>query len=219
MIKVLKDIYSDVGLGNNLGFKGGTALYFFHNLSRFSVDLDFDLLDNKKKDFVFKKVGDIVKKYGEVREERDKNFNLIWILSYKKGARQLKIQINKRGTNSAYEVKSFMGISVKIMVASDMFAHKLEALLTRKRLANRDIFDVWFMLEKYWDINWDILGLKNTSEKKKYLHSCISLLEKPIKDPLEGMGELLESESQKDWVRNKLIEETIFQLKLRQKYV
>jgi len=36
MLQILRDIYSDLELANNLGFKGGTALMFFYNLPRFS---------------------------------------------------------------------------------------------------------------------------------------------------------------------------------------
>jgi len=43
MIKILKDIYSNFELSSLLGFKGGTALYLFYELPRFSVDLDFNL--------------------------------------------------------------------------------------------------------------------------------------------------------------------------------
>ena len=50
LLKILKDIYSDTALGPVLGFKGGTAAYFFYDLPRFSVDLDFDLLDTGKKE-------------------------------------------------------------------------------------------------------------------------------------------------------------------------
>jgi len=45
LTQILTDIYSDRELARCLGFKGGTALMLFHNLPRFSVDLDFDLLD------------------------------------------------------------------------------------------------------------------------------------------------------------------------------
>ena len=44
IVKVLKEIYSDISLGPILGFKGGTLVYLLYNLPRFSVDLDFDLL-------------------------------------------------------------------------------------------------------------------------------------------------------------------------------
>src|SRR3989344_2201436 len=96
MINVLKDIYSDIEIASELGFKGGTALYFFYNLPRFSVDLDFDLLDESKKDIVFDRVTKIVSQYGELKQKRDKHYNLFWLLSYQKGLSQLKIEISKR---------------------------------------------------------------------------------------------------------------------------
>src|SRR3990172_10864567 len=79
MINVLKDIYSDIEISSLLGFKGGTALYFFYNLPRFSVDLDFDLLDESKKDIVFEHVLKIVEKYGELRVKKEKHFTLFWL--------------------------------------------------------------------------------------------------------------------------------------------
>lgn len=44
LTKILKDIFSDFELSSILGLKGGTALYYFYSLPRFSVDLDFNLL-------------------------------------------------------------------------------------------------------------------------------------------------------------------------------
>jgi predicted nucleotidyltransferase component of viral defense system len=49
LFQILKDVYSDIELANCLGFKGGTALMFFYDLPRFSVDLDFNLLDTSVK--------------------------------------------------------------------------------------------------------------------------------------------------------------------------
>ena len=55
-LSVLRAIYSDPDLRSVLGFKGGTAALLFYNLPRFSVDLDFDLLDPNKKEVVFEKI-------------------------------------------------------------------------------------------------------------------------------------------------------------------
>ena len=53
MGQILKDIYTDTLISSLLGFKGGTCAYFFYELDRFSVDLDFDLIqvskENKEK--------------------------------------------------------------------------------------------------------------------------------------------------------------------------
>src|SRR3989344_7431570 len=92
LIQILKRIYSHPLLGPNLGFKGGTAAMLFYGLPRFSVDLDFDLLDPNKKEVVFQRLKEIVPKYGTLIESSDKHYTLLFILSYKKGERSLKVE-------------------------------------------------------------------------------------------------------------------------------
>jgi predicted nucleotidyltransferase component of viral defense system len=60
LFQILKDIYDDLELANCLGFKGGSALLFFYDLPRFSVDLDFNLLDIRKENIVYEKVRKII---------------------------------------------------------------------------------------------------------------------------------------------------------------
>jgi predicted nucleotidyltransferase component of viral defense system len=198
-----------------LGFKGGTAAYLFYKLSRASLDLDFDLLNDTKKDYVFEKVEEIVKQYGQIKEGRKKRFSLFFVLSYENGAPNIKIEINLREFGSRYEVKSYLGISMKVMVPGDMLANKLVAMYERMGKANRDIFDVWFFLQRDWPINNEIVEKRTGMPLKKFLTECINALEK-LRDKgiLAGMGELLETK-QKDWVKTNLRSETIFQLKLR----
>lgn len=213
MVNILKEIYSDIEIASILGFKGGTALYFFYNLPRFSVDLDFDLLDESKKDIVFNKITRIIEKYGELRQKKDKHYNLFWLLSYKKGLNQLKVEVSKRTTENKYEVKNFFGIPVLIMKKEDMFANKLTALLDRKNLANRDIYDIWFMLNEKWDLNDKLLEFRTNIKIIPYLKKCLKLLENnPHDDILSGIGDLIDNKT-KDWVKNNLIKDTIFLLK------
>lgn len=215
MTKIIRAIYSDISIAGVLGFKGGTALYLLHNLSRFSVDLDFDLLDESKKDLVFKTITKIVSKFGELRDNREKHFNLFWLLSYEKGQTQLKVEISKRSFGSSYEVKNYFGLPVLIMKKEDMFANKLAALLNRKSLANRDIFDIWFMLNNNWDVNEKLLELRTGTKARVYLKKCLDLLEKnPPTKILDNMGDLLDNKT-KDWVRKNLIKDTIFLLKVK----
>ena len=217
MTKIVKAIYSDISVGSLLGFKGGTALYLFYNLPRFSVDLDFDLLDDTKKDLVFHKVGEIVRRFGELRDEREKYFNFFWLISYEKGQKQIKVEISKRNFDSSYEVKNYLGLPALIMKKEDMFAHKLSALLERKVLANRDIFDIWFMLDRNWDVNWNIIESRFKISPIKYLERCVAFLEKDSPERiLAGLGELLDNKT-KAWVKEHLLADTIFLLKVRLK--
>lgn len=213
MFRILKDIYSDVTIGPFLGFKDGTAALIFYNLSRFSVDLDFDLLNDDKKDFVFEKIEQIAKKYGVVKDMAKKRFNLICVLSYQNGSKQIKIEINHRGSVSKFALKSYLGVSMPVMVQEDMFANKLLAMHERIGKTSRDIYDVWFFLENNWPVNAKIIEVRTGLPLMKFLEKCVDQLEKMTsRNILNGLGELLTG-PQKDWARAKLRTETIFLLK------
>jgi len=218
LIKILKDIYTDSTIGPLLGFKGGTAVYLFYNLNRFSVDLDFDLLDAEKADYVFEQIKKILENYGAIKEAEKKRFNLFYVLAYDEkvpGAQNIKVEINRREFGSKYEVKSYLGISMKIMVQEDMFAHKLCAMYERIGKTNRDIFDVWYFLQNEWPVNKKIIEERTKMNFNGFLQKCIDSLEKMTdQNILSGMGELLDAK-QKDWVKAKLRTETIFLLKLK----
>jgi len=222
-LQILKEIYSDTTLAPHLGFKGGTAALMFYGLDRRSVDLDFDLLisneaggldENKEKE-VFEKILKIAQGYGEIRESRIKRFNLIIILSYDPKAQNIKIEVNRRKFGSRYELKTLLGISMLVMDREDMFANKLMAMYERIGKTSRDVFDVYFFAKNNWPINKEIVEKRAELSLKKVLEKCIALLEKMNnRNILVGLGEFL-SESQKDWVRARLREETIFLLKAR----
>ena len=106
MVQILKDIYSDIELASHLGFKGGTALMFFYELPRFSVDLDFDLLDIAKEKMVYEKVRKILLKYGKIFDETMKFYGPIIVLDYGAGERKLKIEISNRQWDNRYEIKN-----------------------------------------------------------------------------------------------------------------
>ena len=214
MVKILKEIYSDISLGPILGFKGGTLVYLLYNLPRFSVDLDFDLLKEGKENFVLEKVGKILEKFGTLREKRSKRYTLFFLLSYGLGERQLKVEISKRSSGSKFELKNYLGIPILAMEKKDIFANKLATLLERREVANRDIFDIWFFAKEGWPINYKLVEERTDLSFEKYIKKCIATLEKTSdKYILTGMGELLDNKL-KIWAKDNLKKETIFQLKL-----
>lgn len=214
MLQILKDIYSDTSISPFLGFKGGTAAHMFYGLDRFSVDLDFDLLGEDKKDYIFEKVEQIVKGYGKIKESRKKKFNLFFLISYEEKAQNIKVEINCRSFGSRYEIKTYLGISMLVMIRDDMFAHKLMAMFERLGRTNRDIYDIWFFLKNNWPTNKAIIEQRAGMPFAGFLQKCISFLEKADKrNILAGMGELLNAK-QKTWAKAKLLTETIFLLKL-----
>ena len=217
LIHILKDIYTDTEISPLLGFKGGTAAYLFYNLSRFSVDLDFDLLAPGKEDLVFEGIKNILEKYGTLKEARKKRYSLFYLLDYKnkmQNAYNIKVEINKRDFGSKYEIKSYLGIPMKVMVPEDMVTHKLVTMLERIGKTNRDIFDVWFFLKNNWPINEEIIQKRTGFTTRQFFKECIDQLDKMSnRGILSGIGELLD-EKQKRWAKEKLRSETIFLLRL-----
>lgn len=196
-LNVLRAIYSDPQLRTVLGFKGGTAAMLFYELPRFSVDLDFDLLDPDKKEIVFTGVKSILEKYGVLSEAC------------------LKIEISKRPSRSAFEPKNYLGIPMLVMKQESANACKLAALLTRREFASRDMFDLEFFLRNNWPVDEDIVKEKTGLSLQDAFQKAINLVELISKDQLlRGLGELLENNKQKAWVKDKLKDELLFQLRL-----
>lgn len=217
MVNILKDIYSDISISSLLGFKGGTAVYLFYDLPRFSVDLDFDLLEDSEenRDAVFQKVRAILLKYGEIKDEQKKFFTVFFSLSYAAGEHQVKVEINTRGTGASYEMKSYLGIPVLVATQASLFAGKLVALTQRKEFASRDLYDTHFFLKNLWDIDTNVLNAYHIPSLKEYLEKCASFVEDiPDNTLLAGLGELID-EKEKLFVKTKLKGDVIFQLKLR----
>jgi len=215
LLQILKDIYTDIQIAPILGFKGGTACFFFYELSRFSLDLDFDLLDAKKAGAVFNKVGNILLHYGDIRDKMIKRNTLFYLLSYQKGVNNIKVEISRRNFGSRYEIKNYLGISMLVMKREDMFANKLVALSERKQLAHRDLYDLWFFLKNRWEINQEIVKKRTNMRLKEYLGVVIELVESvDNKRILHGLGELLDEE-RKAFMKKTFKQELLFLLKLR----
>ena len=218
LVQILKDIYSDLGLSACLGFKGGTALMLFHDLPRFSVDLDFNLLFPGKEEEINEKVREILTRYGTIFDEASKYHGLLVVLNYGVGERKLKIEISNRQFDDHYELRDFLGITVRVMVMPDMFAHKLCALLDRKLMAGRDLFDCWFFMSRRTPLNKEIVESRMKIPMSDYLQLCLDRLE-GLSDRglLQGMGELMDEEM-KTFVRTKLRTETIGLMKLYREF-
>ncbi|MBU3979460.1 nucleotidyl transferase AbiEii/AbiGii toxin family protein [Patescibacteria group bacterium] len=210
---ILKDIYTTTDLEARLALKGGTCLYMFYGLDRFSVDLDFNLL---AEDFDDQLVINILTKYLIINDRMNKYFTWFWLGSYEKGKQQVKIEISKREYPDKYINKDFYGLTIPTMSPGHMFAHKLCAITDRKKLQNRDLYDAHFMFVKQFDIEEEIIKLRIGKTMKEYFSFLIEFIEKNVNpnNILDGLGELVK-ENQKDRIRDTLKKDIIFDLKSR----
>jgi hypothetical protein len=104
--------------------------------------------DSAITNITYQKMRNIILKYGKIHDEAQKFFGDLLSLDYGNGERNLKIDISHRHEDyDKYEIKNFLGVGVRTMNISDMFAHNLIALLGRGELVNRDIFDCWYFMK------------------------------------------------------------------------
>jgi len=191
---------------------------FITSRDNFSIDLDFNLLDIDKEKIVYEKVRKVLLKYGKIFDEAMKFYGPIIVLDYGIGERKLKIEISNRQWDNHYEIKNLLGINMKVMVAPDMFAHKLCALLDRTEITNRDIFDSWFFMQNHTPVNKSVVEGRMKMPLDEYIKKCIDSLEATSdKGMLNGLGELMD-EDMKKFVRTKLRTETISLLRFYKEF-
>lgn len=220
MGRILRDLYADPSVASILGFKGGTCALFFYDLPRFSVDLDFDLLnpeDEASQRLVFERVRIILEKYGQVKDSQIKRFTVFLLLSYGDTDHNVKVEINVRpllpDIRSHYEIREYLGISMLVGKQGYLFASKLSALTQRTETAMRDIYDVWYFASQSWDIDHGVVLARTGKTTKEYLKDCVATIEAVGDNQiLQGLGELV-GEKEKNWIRNHLRDETVFLLK------
>ncbi|MDD2870750.1 MAG: nucleotidyl transferase AbiEii/AbiGii toxin family protein [Candidatus Gracilibacteria bacterium] len=213
LMSILLDISKNDLLKSTLVFKGGTALFLLYNLDRFSTDLDFDLVGDLNKEIILDEVIIILKKYGEIKDNYIKRNTIFSVLSYSDIDHNIKIEISTRGVSGKYGFKNFMGIQLQILDIDYICSNKFIALTARDKLANRDIYDIHFILKNNMQINKEYIEIKTGITFKDYINKMIQFLEKlgSKHNILDGLGTTLD-EKQKIFIKNNLVQETIFLL-------
>ena len=213
MMQVLLAIFRHPQLSTLLAFKGGTSLMMFHNLTRFSTDLDFNLLDASKTEYVYNELHNILLKFGTIDDEAMKFYGPLLVLNYGKGERMLKVEVSNREYPNHYEIRSLLGTDIRVMTLSDMFAHKLCAL--GERVTPRDIYDVWFFLQNRTEINAEIVQIRTGMSVGDYALQCAEKVRSYSSRVLmQGLGEVLLDNQSKNFAREQLIPETSSALEL-----
>jgi predicted nucleotidyltransferase component of viral defense system len=224
MLKILEEISTDSLLVNNLGFKGGTACYFLYGLDRFSVDLDFDLLDKDKEGVARERLLKLLSGYGSVKTKTSIK------LKYSGEYQALKIDLSTRYENNTlntYVVKDVVsGLSLKVLKKEDIFAHKLIAVINRsssiansdKFIANRDLYDIYFFFKQGWRFNEKIIEKQSGKKVEEYLQDVRDFIEKNTKNlnVVERLGELVDDDKRL-WLKENLKTEVLKQLAMEMK--
>jgi hypothetical protein len=174
--------------------------------------LDFDILQDYSsdlKDKIIKNLEPILKTFWEITDFAVKTNTILYEIRYKNDERRLKIEISIRWKSWEFVRKSFLWESIYIMWEVDLFSNKLIALLNRKWITNRDIFDVWFFLSKWVWINEKIIKDFTWKDLKDYLLEVKIFMENyNFNKVLYWLWEMLD-DKQKSFVKTKMRDEIL----------
>ena len=150
-LETLNALNSERLLGN-LIFGGGTMLRLCFGLNRFSVDLDFWVVNKIDRKETFRKIKECLSRSYTVKDAAEKFYTLLFEIKSPNYPRNLKVEIRKEPkkitteTSIAYSSNSNHQVFLRIVSLPDMMRSKIEAFLSRGEI--RDAFDLEFLVKK-----------------------------------------------------------------------
>ncbi len=170
-----------------LTFGGGTMLRLCHGLDRYSVDLDFWLVDPLRAETLFAELKTHLARFYTLRDTASKHYSLLFELGSPSYPRSLKIEIRKDPGRPdtepaiAYSPHSNRQVLLRAMTLNQMMILKTRALLDRAEI--RDAYDMEFMVKRGIplpagvDVPERLLQRINSFSKTDYSSKLGSLLE------------------------------------------
>ena len=168
---------------NELVFKGGTALFFFSGLRRFSEDLDFTMiksLDKGKIINIIKKDFSLLGIINSIDKIEENYISLSFRIAvqgplFNKEIEKcyVRVEISKRENVKFIQIKELNTLypdipsfSLNVMDEREIVAEKIRALMARNYA--RDLYDLFFLLNKKVPIKIELVNEKLSYYKKKF---------------------------------------------------
>ncbi len=217
--RLLMEIVDQPLLAQTLAFKGGTCAAMLGYLDRFSVDLDFDVINDADEAELRKLFRQVFDRSG-FRVTLEFENVLLFQLRYpsspgkrsalKVGASSIRIAANQ------YEVQYFPEIDrlINSQTIETMFANKLVAVSDRyaqhQTIAGRDIYDIHHFFVQGYGYHGAVIRERTGLEPRQYFGELIAFIQKHVTQTIinEDLNSLLPSK-QFQQVRKILIPETL----------
>ena len=204
LLRLLRLILSNNLLSNNLMFKGGTYASLRGVLDRFSIDLDFDLPDDKFKSEIRDSLYEIFNNLDLVIKDESKN-HLQFFLKYdtpKVQRNTIKLEINDKPSKfNEYESVSLLELNMYCRghTLDTMFANKLIAAKSRfdktGKISGRDFYDIHSFFTQGLEINKRVVEDLSKMSYKEYLESLVIFIKDNVNTRLlnEDLNPLVDS--------------------------
>lgn len=172
--------------GNELVFKGGTCLQKVFGLNRFSEDLDFTQMGTVRFNALSTSFARGLVAFGydaSIAFEKKRDSHSLGLKiqgplyqGTEKSLCSVHIEISQRenvildpGFKSLYPVyQDLPPYSLLVMHPEEILGEKMRALITRDK--TRDLYDIFFLLKKDTNIDWDII-----EEKMEYYDMAVDI--------------------------------------------
>lgn len=191
---------------NELVFKGGTCLYKFHGLPRFSEDLDFSAVGNPKLELLAKRVIARLADFGvkaQLKEKKEPYNSVLWTFLcegplYTGEPRtrcSIRVDVNTKSEvilepeNKMYSSNypDLPPFTILAMNVEEILAEKARAIITRNKA--RDAYDAGFLLQRNTRWNEQLIRKKlryyslqwNPKRFARKLKSLKTIWEKDLK--------------------------------------
>ena len=189
LYRILSGIADNSFLAGVLRFKGGTCCAMQGFIDRFSVDLDFDLIDEKKQKEVHAALKKLLRKLDlKIKDESRKEPQ--FFLKYDNTVSErntLRIDVTFPAPKSnTYEPVRFAEIDriFYCQTIETMFANKLVALLDRYEkhhsITGRDLFDLHTFLLKGYGINKEVIKERRGTGWNMFIPELLGFIEKKV---------------------------------------
>ena len=179
-----------------LVFGGGTMLRLCHELSRYSVDLDFWFVKKISKDAYFETGRKTFERDYEITDAQIKRYTILFELRSARYPKRLKIEIRREWKEVDYQQTiafsrfSTKQVLLKAHTLDQTMKNKIEAFLDRGEI--RDCFDIEFMLRRGVEIPF--------KDKGQYLAFQKKLTRLKERDFKVKLGSILENDIRKYYV-------------------
>lgn len=205
LYKLLTSLLASPFVAKHLYFKGGSCAAMLGYLDRFSVDLDFDLVDKSQKTILRAKIDQIIKKNGfTIKDESKKHLQFFLKYPSRAGERNtLKLEISDLvSVKNEYEKVYLKEIDkyAQAQTIETMVANKLIALKARweedKGIAGRDLYDAQHFFKQGYGINEDVIEDLRQTSFKEYLQELVDFVEQEVSEKMlwEDLNPLLPKE-------------------------
>ncbi len=187
--RLLTAVVDDQYVSQRVCFKGGTCAEMSGFLDRFSIDLDFDIVDTIDDKLFRSRIDKIVTKLGLIDDNQNTKslfFNFKYVAPVNQ-RNKIKLSFFQNiVTSNDYEARFLPEINrtVKCQTIETMFANKLVTVFDRYSRHNdiegRDIYDIYYFFQNGYSFKEEIIKERTGLGVEEYIKKLVKFIDEKV---------------------------------------